>query len=76
MADRAPVPPLEEPLAQLERRLIHEFLNDAGQDETALRARTDDAAKGMLRNAAIYAGNRLAEVECRSHYVRKLHGAE
>ena len=76
MADTSQVPPLEEPQAELERRLIHEFLAAAGHDEAALRARSDPAARQLLTDAATYAASRLAEVESRSHYVRKLHGAE
>jgi hypothetical protein len=66
--------PLEEPLAELERRLISEFVSAAGQDLHALLMRHDDEAKKLLTEASLYASARLTEVESRSHYLRKLHG--
>jgi len=68
------VPPLEEPLAELERRLIDEYLRKLGHDPAALRARHDDpAARTLLTEAAVYAATKLTEIESRSHYVRELH---
>jgi hypothetical protein len=67
---------MEEPLAELERRLIEEYLPGAGHDPAALRARTDPETRALLRDAATYASTRLSEVEARSHYVRNLHGQE
>ncbi len=69
--DRAP---LEEPLAELEWRLISEYVEAAGQDLHALLARHDEAAKKLLAEASLHASARLTEVESRSHYLRKLHG--
>ena len=66
--------PMEEPLAELERRLIDEYLRKAGHDPDALRARHDDAtARKVLKDAAVYAATKLTEIESRSHYVRELH---
>ena len=65
---------LEEPLAELERQLISEFLAAAGQDFHALLMRHDEAATRILTEASLYASARLTEVESRSHYLRKLHG--
>ena len=76
MAHEPDVPPLHEPLAELERGLIEEFLTASGEDATALRQRTDDVARRLLTDASAYATAKLAEVECRSHYVRQLHGTE
>lgn len=76
MALHDDIRPIEEPLAELERRLINEFLVGAGHDPEALRARNDEAARRLLTEAANYAAARLAEVEARSHYVRALHGQE
>ena len=67
------VPPLEEPLAELERRLIDEYLRQAGHDPAALRARHDDEARKLLTAASVHAAAKLAEIESRSHYVRELH---
>jgi hypothetical protein len=66
-------PPLEEPLAALERRLIDEYLRKQGHDPDVLRATHDDAARKLLTAAAVYAATRLTEIESRSHYVRELH---
>ena len=74
MSEMPNVPPLEEPLAELERRLIDEFLRSAGHDPDALRARHDEESRKLLVQASIYAANRLTEVETRAHYVRSLRG--
>lgn len=70
------VPPLEEPLAELERRLIDEYIRRAGHDPDALRARRDEPARKLLTEASIYAATRLTEVESRFHYVRDIHRGE
>lgn len=71
--DRTDLPPLQEPLAELERRIIDDYIRDHGLDPSALRAATDPQARKMLADAAVYASTRLSEVEARSHYVRVLH---
>ncbi len=67
------VRPIEEPLAELERRLIDEYLRKSGHDPDVLRGRHDDEARKLLTAAAIYAATKLTEIESRSHYVRDLH---
>ncbi|MGH9258050.1 MAG: hypothetical protein ACRD3C_26105 [Vicinamibacterales bacterium] len=67
------VRPLEEPLAELERRLIDDYLRKAGHDPDALRARHDEEARKLLTAASVYAAAKLTEIESRSHYVRNLH---
>jgi hypothetical protein len=67
------VRPIEEPLAELERRLIDEYLRKSGHDPDVLRSRHDDEARKLLTAAAIYAASKLTEIESRSHYVRELH---
>lgn len=74
--DSADLHPIEEPHAELERRLIDEFLLQAGHQPRAIRGRTDDAARALLKAAATHAAAKLTEVEARSHYVRHLHGQE
>jgi hypothetical protein len=71
--DRTDVPPLEEPLAELERAIIDEFIRRLGHNPEALRASMDPGARRILVDAATYAATRLTEVEARSHYVRELH---
>ncbi len=67
------VPPLEEPLAELERRLMDEYVRGAGFDPDVVRERTDAMAKKIRTDAAQYAALKLTEVESRAHYVRDLH---
>ena len=66
--------PLEEPLAELERRLMSEYVAAAGHDLHALLNRNDEEAKKLLTDASLYASAKLTEVESRSHYLRNLHG--
>ena len=67
-------PPIEEPLAELERDLIAAYVAGAGQDVHDLRARSDDAARHLLAEASRYASAKLSEVEARFHYLHRLHG--
>ena len=69
-------PPLEDPLAELERQLISAYLTDTGQDLRTLLARHDEEARKLLANACRHASEQLSEVESRLHYLRKLHGSE
>jgi hypothetical protein len=67
------VAPLEEPLAELERQLIDEYLRSRGHDPDALRAMHDDASRKLLVEASTYAAGKLTEIESRSHLVQELH---
>jgi hypothetical protein len=69
-------PPIEEPLAELERLLISEYVTAAGLDLATLLLRHDEQATRILSEATSHAAARLAEVEARSHYLKKLHGQE
>jgi hypothetical protein len=69
-------PPIEEPLAELERQLIGGYLAGTGEDFHSLMVRGDEAALRLLAEASLYASDRLCEIEARSHYLRKLHGSE
>lgn len=69
-------PPIEEPLAALERLLIDEYVTAAGSSLPDLLARHDEQATRMLAEASKHAAVKLAEVEARSHYLKKLHGHE
>lgn len=67
-------PPLEQPLAELERQLIRAYVAGAGQDLETLRARDDNEARKILADASRYASTKLGEVEARWHYLLELHG--
>jgi hypothetical protein len=69
-------PPVEEPLAALERLLISEYVAAAGLDLATLLLRHDETATQILAEASKHAAGRLAEVEARCHYLKKLHGEE
>jgi hypothetical protein len=66
-------PPIEEPLAELERHLIAAYIAGAGQDLHDLRTRTDDAARSLLAEASRYASTKLSEIEARFQYLHTLH---
>jgi len=68
--------PIEEPLAELERLLIIEYIRSAGHDPVTLRGRSDVEARTILTGASTYAAARLSEVEARLHYLRSLRGQE
>ena len=72
--DKIDRPPLEEPLAALERELITAYVAGAGQDLQHLLTQDDDKSRSLLTAASQYATERLAEVETRSHYLRSLRG--
>jgi hypothetical protein len=74
--DNLEQPPMEEPLAELERQLIHAYVTGAGHDFRELMGRNDAVARKLLADASLYASDRLSEIEARAHYIRKLHGTE
>jgi hypothetical protein len=76
MAEKPIVTPIHQPLDELERILIDEFVRSAGHDPVVLRARNDVVARKILASAAEHASGRLTEVESRLHYLRSLRGQE
>jgi hypothetical protein len=66
-------PPVEEPLAVLERSLIHAYLAGARLDYQSLAAREDDEARRILGEASRYASSKLTEIEARFHYLSSMH---
>ena len=76
MAVDPDIPPTEEPLAELERHIIDEFVRGAGYDPADLRNRSDAKAREILTLASSFAAGRLTEVEARMHYLRSLRGQE
>lgn len=74
-AEPVDTPRMTDPFATLERALVDEYLASRGHDPAAVRTRTDEAAKDLLRAAMQHAALRLTEVECRAHYVHEMHRA-
>jgi len=66
---------LEEPQAALERAFIAEYLRAHGHDLATLHRLPADQVKGVLREAALHAASKLAELEARAHYIHDIHGA-
>ena len=70
----APVPELIDryitggPQAPLERMYIEEYLKSRGIDLSRLNTLPPEQAKQLMREACIYASNRLAEVESRANF--------
>jgi hypothetical protein len=76
MAQFRDVPPMQEPLAELERLIIDDYVRGAGHDPATIHTLSDETSRRVLASASTFASQRLAEVEARSHYLRKLHGQE
>jgi hypothetical protein len=74
MAERPEVP-LEEPQAALERAFIDDYLRSHGHDLRTLHMLPAEQVKHVLREAALYAAAKLAELEARAHYIHEIHGA-
>ena len=74
VSDRADVP-FEEPQAALERAFIDEYLRSRGYTLRTVHDLPADQVKALMRQAAIYAAAKLAEVEARATYVHDIHGA-
>ena len=72
--DRPDTPPLEEPLAELERELMSAYVASAGYDLHDLLQRDDAEAHAVLARASQHVAGKLAEVESRLHYVRHMRG--
>ena len=64
-----------DPLSELERALIVEFLGLRGHTFESVRALPEAEAHALLQQASIHASCRLTEVESRAHYVHDMHRA-
>lgn len=69
-------PPLEDPLAKLEKSFIEAFLATKGYSIKDLESLPKQTSKKLMTEASMYASNKLAEVETRSRLVHDLHGEE
>ena len=73
MSTEGPERPIEDPLAQLEKALIDEYLLARGHTLATVHTLPDAAARALLREASRYASGKLTEVESRAHYVDEIH---
>jgi hypothetical protein len=64
-----------DPLAQLERAFIEEYLHRRGQHLNTLSGLPREQANALMKEASAYASGRLTEVETRAHLVDDLHDA-
>jgi len=62
-----------DPLAQLERAFIEEYLQDRGHPLSGLHNLPSEQADALMKEASAYASGRLSEVETRAHLVTDLH---
>jgi hypothetical protein len=74
MTTESDVPRQKDPQAQLEQSFIDEFVRGRGHDPALLHQMPDDERRALLREACIHASARLAEVDCRAHYIHEIHG--
>jgi len=73
MQDASDTPRQEDPLAQLERAFIEEYLRSRHYSLDMLKQLPADEAETLLNEASLFASGRLAEVESRAHLVDELH---
>ncbi len=64
---------MQDRTAALEQRFRLEYLQGKGHTFESVRALPAEEAKRLLRDASIYASNKLAEVEKRARFVLDLH---
>jgi hypothetical protein len=66
-------PPVESPLAGLERVLIDEYVRNHGCDPSQLGELSEPAREALLKAASVHASARLSEIESRSQFVHEIH---
>jgi hypothetical protein len=62
-----------DPLSELERAFMAEFLQDRGHTLETVLTLPPAEAHALLRQASVYASCRLTEVESRAHLVEDIH---
>ena len=63
----------DDPLAQLERAFIAEFLQGRGYGLATVHELPDKQAQALMKEASMYASGKLSEVESRAHLIDDLH---
>jgi hypothetical protein len=67
---------LEDPLGQLERSFIDEFVRSQGYDPHMLHEVPEPQRHALLKAASTYASAKLTEAESRAHFIDELHGGD
>jgi len=67
------MPPVEAPLARLERALIDEFIRARGYDPAKLSELSGEARDRLLKDASLHASARLSEMEARLRLLEEIH---
>jgi len=62
-----------DPLSELERAFIAEFLQARGHTLETAYALPEAEAHALLQQASVYASCRLTEVESRAHFIEDMH---
>ena len=58
---------------ELERQYIRQYLHERGYDQAKIDALPETQRRTLLAQASEYAGDKLAEVEARMHFISALH---
>lgn len=66
--------PVEEAGTYLERKLIAEYLFNKGFEMADLQHLPEETARQLMREACSYADLKLAEIESRSRFRKKIQG--
>ena len=64
------------PQAPLERMHIQEYLKSKGFDLKTVHELPEAEMKQLMRQACMYASNKLAEVEARAHFRQEIQGPQ
>jgi hypothetical protein len=62
----------EKSVSFLEQKFIAEYLHSKGFRRTALRNLPETQRKALMKEACIYAASKLAEIESKSKFRRKI----
>jgi len=71
--NQVPKASVGDPLSELERAFMAEFLQDRGHTLESVQLLPPAQAHALLQEASVYASCRLTEVESRAHYVNDMH---
>jgi len=71
--NQVPKTSVGDPLSELERAFMAEFLQDRGHTLESVQMLPPAQAHVLLLEASVYASCRLTEVESRAHFVHDMH---